>query len=88
MEPVCILSNSRQIPISPVSTGILEKHVHDSLNICLSKYKLLQVSCQFGSRENHSHITIIIKIVNKWIAAMEEGFVIGTTLTDLSLSLS
>lgn len=76
------VSNYRPISVLPVLSKILEKHVHEALNSYLTKFKLLR-SNQSGFREKHSCETALIKIIDEWMEAIDNGYLIGTVFVDL-----
>ena len=66
------LGNYRPISVLPVISNILEKHVRKHFIAFLTKHDLLY-KCQSGFRANLSCETILIKITDEWLEAMDKG---------------
>jgi len=75
------VNNYRPISILPTLSKIVEKHVHDSLMQYLNHYKLL-VKTQSGFRQNHSCETALVHLIDKWLKAINDGFIIGVVMVD------
>ena len=75
------LNNYRPISILPILSKILEKHVHDSFNAYLNHYKLILKS-QSGFRKQHSCETALVCIIDKWLKALNDGFIVGVVMVD------
>ena len=76
------LDNNRPISVLPVISKILEKHVCKHLIAFLTNNDLLY-KCQSGFRANHSCETILIKITDEWLEAMDKGLFTGVVMIDL-----
>ena len=76
------LDNYRPISVLPVISKILEKHVCKHFIAFLTNHDLLY-KCQSGFRANHSCETILIKITDEWLEAMDKGLFTGVVMIDL-----
>ena len=76
------LDNYRPISVLPVISKILEKHVCKHFIAFLANHHLLY-KCQSGFRANHSCETILIKITDEWLEAMDKGLFTGVVMIDL-----
>ena len=77
------VDNYRPISVLPVISRILEKHVCKNLIMAyLTKHSLLY-KCQFGFRANHPCETIVIKLTDEWLEAMDKGLLTGVVMIDL-----
>ena len=76
------LDNYRPISVLPVISRILEKHVCKHFIAFLTNHDLLY-KCQSGFRANHSCETILIKITDEWLEAMDKGLFTGVVMIDL-----
>ena len=72
----------RPISVLPVISKILEKHVCKNLMAYLTKHSLLY-KCQSGFCANHSCETILIKLTDEWLEAMDKGLFTGVVMIDL-----
>ena len=61
---------------------ILEKHVCYHFMAYLNAHCLLH-NHQSGFRSNHSCETILLKLTDKWLEAMDKGLVTGVVMVDL-----
>ena len=75
------VNNFRPISVLPILSKILEKHVHDSLMDFLIKHSLLHRT-QSGFRPSFSCETALLGMVNKWLNAINDGFMIGVVMID------
>ena len=66
----------------PVISKILDKHVCKHFIAFFTNHDLLY-KCQSGFRANHSFETILIKITDEWLAAMDEGLFTGVVMINL-----
>jgi hypothetical protein len=71
------------IPISLLSTisKIIERHISNELNNYLNETSVLNEH-QSGFRQYHSCQTALLRLVDSWLHAMDEGCVIGTVYVD------
>ena len=76
------LDNYRPISVLPVISKILEKHVCKHFIAFLTNYDLLY-KCQSGFRANHSCETILVKITDEWLEAVDKGLFTGVVMIDL-----
>ncbi|MCG7877652.1 MAG: reverse transcriptase family protein [Candidatus Thiodiazotropha endolucinida] len=74
-------SNYRPISILPTISKIFEKHVNSHLMAFLNKYKLIH-ECQSGFRHKHSCNTALIKLIDQWMASIDQGDMIGSLFID------
>ena len=75
------VNNFRPISVLPVLSKILEKHVHDSVIDFLTSYNLLHKT-QSGFRPAHSCETTLLSMINKWLVAINNGFMVGAVMID------
>ena len=76
------VDNYRPISVLPVISKILEKHVCNHFSSFLITHNLLH-KCQSGFRANHSCETILVKITDEWLEAMDKGLFTGVVMIDL-----
>ena len=76
------IDNHRPISVLPVISDILEKHVCKHFIDFFTNHDLLY-KCQSGFRANHSCETILIKITDEWLEAMDKGLFTGVVMIDL-----
>lgn len=74
-------SNYRPISILPTISKIFEKHVNKHLMGYLNKYKLIH-ECQSGFRQKHSCQTALVKLIDQWMACIDNGDIVGTLFID------
>ena len=74
--------NYRPISILNIISKIYERHLHDTLYSYLSSQNLLH-SEQSGFRRFHSCETALLKLVDTWTKAMDEGELNGVLFLDL-----
>ena len=65
----------------PSLSKLLEKHVHDSFMNYLNHYNLI-MKLQSGFRKKHSYETALVRIVDKWLKALNDGFIVGVVMVD------
>ena len=70
-------SNYRPISILPTISKNFEKHVNSRLMGYLNKHNLIH-ECQSGYRQKHSCNTALVKLIDKWMASIDKGDIIGT----------
>jgi hypothetical protein len=74
--------NYRPISVLSVLSKILEKHVCKHLMAYFAEHGLL---CKYQSafRTNHSCKTILLKLTDDWLEAMDKGLFMGVVMIDL-----
>jgi len=77
----CDVNNYRPISILPTLSKLVEKHVHDSVMQYLNHYCLL-MQTQSGFRKNHSCETALVHLIDKWLKAINDGYIIGVVMID------
>ena len=75
-------NNFRPISVLPIISKLLEKHVSGHLMNYLREFKLL-ISTQSGFRSLHSTESILIKMTDDWLEAMDKGKLTGVIFIDL-----
>lgn len=75
------INNYRPISILPTLSKLIEKHVHDSFMSYLNQYDLL-IKSQSGFRKRHSCETALVHILDKWLKALNDGYIIGVIMVD------
>ena len=75
-------SNYRPIPILPIVSKVIEKHVTKHLFAYLNKYKLLH-EAQSDFRKHHSCQTALIKLINNWLSHIDRGNIVAAIFFDL-----
>lgn len=75
-------NNFRPISVLPIISKLLERHICIQLMLYLPSYNLI-VSTQSGFRHHHSTESILIKLTDDWLAAMDQGFYTGSISLDL-----
>ena len=75
-------NNFRPISVLPIISKLLEKHVSGHLMNYLREYKLL-ISTQSGFRSLHSTESILIKMTDDWLEAMDKVRLTGVIFIDL-----
>ena len=76
-------ANYRPISILPIISLIFERHVSFHLKNYFEKNGLFY-SRQSGFRTNHSCQTALVKLLDDWIAAIDNNEIVGTVFLDLS----
>ena len=74
-------SNYRPISLLPTISKFFEKHVNSHLMGYLNKHKLIH-ECQSRFRQKHSCNTALNKLIDKWMASIDKGDIIGTSFID------
>ena len=69
-------SNYLPISILPTISKFFEKHVNSHLMGYLNKHKLIH-EYQSGFRQKHSCNTSLVKLLDKWMASIDMGDIIG-----------
>ena len=75
-------NNFRPISVLPIISKLLERHICIQFMLYLRSYNLI-VSTQSGFRPRHSTESILIKMTDDWLAAMDQGFYTGAIFLDL-----
>lgn len=75
-------NNFRPISVLPIISKLLERHVCNHLTNYLRSYKLI-ISTQSGFRSQHSTESILIKMTDDWLEAMDRGELTGVIYLDL-----
>ena len=75
------VNNFRPISVLPILSKILEKHVHDSLMDFLINHSLLHET-QSGFRPSFSCETALLRMINKWLNAINDGLMVGVVMID------
>ena len=75
-------NSSRPISVLPIISKPLERHIYIQLMLYLRRYNLI-VSTRSGFRPRHSSESILIKMTDDWLAAMDQGFYTGAIFLDL-----
>ena len=76
-------TNYRPIPVLPITSLILERHV----NLYLKAYLELNALFYFrqsGFREHHSCQTALLKSIDDWLSAINENKIAGSLFLDFS----
>ena len=76
------MSNYRPISVISIVTRIMEKLIHNQIYEYLIKENLLANS-QHGFRPNHSTLTALLDITNRWYQNMDIGQLNGVIFLDL-----
>ena len=76
-------SNYRPISILPVSSKLLERHIHLQLSGHLNSNSLL-FPFQSGFRPSHSTQTLLLHCCDKWYKALDDRKFIGVAFLDIS----
>ena len=74
-------SNYCPISILPTISKFFEKYVNSHLMGYLNKHKFIH-ECQSGFRQKHSCNTAIVEFIDKWMASIDKGDIIGTLFID------
>ena len=74
-------NNYRPISLLPTISKIIERHVVNKLNDYLKKTNIL-MDRQSGFRQHHSCQTALIKLVDSWLTAIDDGHIIGSVFLD------
>ena len=70
--------NYRPISILPTILQKFKKHFNSHLMGYLNKHKLIHES-QSGFRQKHSCNAALVKLIDKWMASIVKGDIIGKT---------
>ena len=73
--------NYRPISILPTVSKIFEKHINKHLVSFLNKYKVIHVN-QSGFRQKHSCQTALVKLIDQWMACIDNGDLVGSVFLD------
>ncbi len=76
------MSNNRPISVISIVAKIIEKLIHNQIYEYLIKENLLANS-QHGFRPNHSTLTALLDITNRWYQNMDIGQLNGVIFLDL-----
>ena len=72
----------RAISVLPIISKLLERHICTHLMLYLRSFNLI-VSTQSGFRPLHSTESILIKMTDEWLEAMNQGLCTGAIFLDL-----
>ena len=75
------IDNYRPISVLSSLSKILERFVSSHLLDHLCKYNLLS-ECQYGCRPYHSCETLLLRLTDKWLESMDNGYLTGLLLID------
>ena len=75
-------NNFRPISVLPIISKLLERHICTQLMLYLRSFNLI-VSTQSGFRPHHSTESILIKMTDDWLEAMDQGLYTGAIYLDL-----
>ena len=78
-----MMNNYRPISVLPVLAKVFESIVHQQLYSYLEKNKILKEE-QTGFRPNRSTQDILLRTVDDWRGALDDGDVVATVMIDLS----
>ena len=76
------LNNFRPISLLPIISKLLESHICIQLMLYFRSYNLI-VSTQSGFRPHQSTASMLIKMTDDWLEAMDQGFYTGAIFLDL-----
>ena len=74
-------SSYRTFSILSTISKLFEKHVNSHLVRYLNKHKLIH-PCQSGFRHKHSCNTALVKLIENWMASIDNGDIVGTLFID------
>ena len=75
-------NNFRSISVLSIISKLLERHIFTQLMLYLRSHNLI-VSTQSGFRPHHSAESILLKMTDDWLAAMDQGSYTGVIFLDL-----
>ena len=76
-------NNYRPISVLPVISSIFERHISNCVTKFLDTHSLIYHN-QPGFRKSHSCQTALTKLVDHWLAQMNENNTVGVVLLDLT----
>ena len=76
-------NNFRRISVLPIISKLHERHICTQLMLYLRSFNLI-VSTQSGFRPHHSTESVLIKMTDDWLEAMDQGLYTGAIFLDLS----
>ena len=76
-------SNYRPISVLPIMSLIFERHVSSCLKQFIENNNFFYFR-QSGFRTNHSCQTALVKLIDDWIAAIDNNEIVGSIFLDLS----
>ena len=76
-------NNYRPISVLPVISSIFERHISNCVTKFMDTHNLIYHN-QSGFRKNHSCQTALTKLVDHWLAQMNENNTVGVVLLDLT----
>ena len=74
-------NNYRPISLLPTLSKLIERHIANQMTEYFQTTNILNER-QSGFRQHHSCQTALIRLVDSWLTAMDEGNVIGTVFLD------
>ena len=78
-----VYANYRPIYVLPITSLILERHVNLHLKAYLELNSLFYFR-QSGFREHHACQTVLIKIIDDWLSAINQNKIAGSLFLDFS----
>lgn len=76
-------NNYRPISVLPVISSVFEKHISNCITHFLDKYDII-FHHQSGFRKQHSCQTALTRLIDTWLAAINENEIVGSVLLDLT----
>ena len=80
--PASDQNHFRPISVLPIISRLLERHICTHLMLYLRSFNLI-VTTQSGFRPHHSTESILIKMTDDWLEAMDQGLYTGAIFLDL-----
>jgi len=74
--------NYRPISVLPTLSKIFERHIATQIQSFFEKTNIIHKT-QSGFRKNHSCNTALVRLIDTWMKAVDEGKLVGTVFLDL-----